>query len=138
MNDDLCSASQAAKHAQVPLLKQTKAKGEIAFFRHIKLIVREKYNDDSAAAAGQAQRPAEEAGVVGAAATGGVVGVKSRPAAADDMLSMHVEVAGVWCGGRVEALPSLNLLHSDNSRTHSSSTPVAKQIPVSVIGINTF
>lgn len=41
INDDLCAASQAIKNAQMPKLKQARAQGKIAFFRHTKLIVKE-------------------------------------------------------------------------------------------------
>lgn len=41
INDDLCAASQAIKNAQMPQLKQARAEGKIAFFRHTKLIVKE-------------------------------------------------------------------------------------------------
>ncbi len=56
LNNDLCPASQAVKNAQMPLLKQAKAQGKIAFFRHTKLIVRERYDDDGASVAGAARR----------------------------------------------------------------------------------
>lgn len=41
MNDDLCAASQAIKNAQLPQLKQARAEGKVAFFRHTKLIIRD-------------------------------------------------------------------------------------------------
>ena len=41
INDDLCAASQGIKKAQMPQLKQARAQGKIAFFRHTKLIVKE-------------------------------------------------------------------------------------------------
>ncbi|KAK3871115.1 hypothetical protein Pcinc_023761 [Petrolisthes cinctipes] len=38
----MSSASLAIKNAQMPMFKQAKAEGKIAFFRHTKLITREK------------------------------------------------------------------------------------------------
>lgn len=34
VNEDICVASQAVNNAQMPLLKQTRAHGKIAIFRH--------------------------------------------------------------------------------------------------------
>lgn len=41
-NDDLCAASQSIKNAQMPQMKQARAMGKIAYFRHTKLIVKDK------------------------------------------------------------------------------------------------
>lgn len=41
-NDDLCAASQSVKNAQMPQLKQARAEGKIAYFRHTKLIVKDR------------------------------------------------------------------------------------------------
>lgn len=45
VNDDLCPASQAVRNAQLPLLHEAKSSGKIAFFRHTKLIIREKHGN---------------------------------------------------------------------------------------------
>ena len=42
LNEDMSTASLAIKKAQMPLLKQARAEGKLAFFRHTKLIIREK------------------------------------------------------------------------------------------------
>lgn len=42
INDDLCPASLQLRKSQMPRLKQAKEDGKIAFFRHTKLIIREK------------------------------------------------------------------------------------------------
>ena len=63
VNDDMCPALQAVKNGQMPLLRQAKAQGKIAFFRHTKLIVRERYNDDGTACAGKEQRSMDDADV---------------------------------------------------------------------------
>ena len=44
INEDLCPASQALKNEQLPLLKQARAEGKIAYFRHTKLVIRERPN----------------------------------------------------------------------------------------------
>ena len=65
LNEDLSATSQAIKNAQMPLLKQARAEGKIAFFRHTKLIIREKTNKDDT---GRGQ----QATVVTGAVSGGV------------------------------------------------------------------
>lgn len=42
INDDLCPASQQKRKLQLPQLKQARSEGKIAFFRHTKLVIREK------------------------------------------------------------------------------------------------
>lgn len=42
VNDDLCPASLELRKNQMPQLRQAKEDGKIAFFRHTKLIIREK------------------------------------------------------------------------------------------------
>lgn len=42
-NEDLCPASQEIRKAQLPRLKQAKGEGKIAYFRHTKLIIKERY-----------------------------------------------------------------------------------------------
>ncbi len=44
LNDDLCAASQTIKNAQIPLMKQARAQGKIAYFRHTKLIIRDRFD----------------------------------------------------------------------------------------------
>lgn len=42
INEDLCPASQEIKKAQFPLQKQARSEGKIAYFRHTKLIIKDK------------------------------------------------------------------------------------------------
>lgn len=42
VNEDLCPASQEIKRAQLPLLKQARSEGKVAFFRHTKLITKDR------------------------------------------------------------------------------------------------
>lgn len=42
VNEDLCPASQAIRKAQIPMMKQARRDGKVAFFRHTKLIIKEK------------------------------------------------------------------------------------------------
>ncbi|KAG0715406.1 hypothetical protein GWK47_011976 [Chionoecetes opilio] len=42
INEDLCPASQEIKREQLPLLKQAKSEGKVAYFRHTKSIIKDK------------------------------------------------------------------------------------------------
>ncbi len=42
LNEDLCESSVLLRKAQLPALKKAKAEGKIAFFRHTKLIIRDR------------------------------------------------------------------------------------------------
>ncbi|MPC72157.1 Protein unc-13 C [Portunus trituberculatus] len=42
VNEDLCAASQELRKFQLPMLKQAKSQGKIAYFRHTKLIVKDR------------------------------------------------------------------------------------------------
>ena len=42
INEDLCSASQALRAAQLPQLKQARKDGKIAFFKYTKLIIKDR------------------------------------------------------------------------------------------------
>lgn len=42
INEDLCPASQAIRRAQLPLLKQAKSNGKVAYFRGTKLIIKDR------------------------------------------------------------------------------------------------
>lgn len=46
LNDDLCPASQSIKSAQMPLLKQARAQGKIAYFIRTRLVVKERRNGE--------------------------------------------------------------------------------------------
>ena len=50
-NDDLCAASQAIKDAQMPQMKQVRAQGKITFFRHTKLIVKDRHCEEKSSVA---------------------------------------------------------------------------------------
>lgn len=47
VNEDLSPASQAIKKGKMPLLKQARMDGKIAYFRHTKLIVRDRPGESS-------------------------------------------------------------------------------------------
>ncbi|XP_050715616.1 uncharacterized protein LOC126998200 [Eriocheir sinensis] len=66
VNDDLCAASQAVKNAQMPLLKQARAQGKVAFFRHTKLIIKDKTSDVGVDRMRQSTGTAGVRGVAGA------------------------------------------------------------------------
>lgn len=42
INDDLCPASQDKRRQQLPLLQRARSEGKIAYFRHTKLVIRER------------------------------------------------------------------------------------------------
>lgn len=52
-NDDLCAASQAIKNSQMPSLKEARAQGKIAYFRHTRLIIKERNAEGGVAGRGQ-------------------------------------------------------------------------------------
>lgn len=131
------------KNSQMHLLKETRAQGKIAFFRHTKLIIRERIAEDDTAGRGQrlpgaavavaGSRPSSEAGV-GTAATPGAAPrttdgdqVGSGLGASGDGGVVAVEAHGVWCGRVEEDSPSLSLPRLVGSRGQLPSTPVAPQ-----------
>lgn len=59
INEDLCPASQEVKRSQMPAFKQARSEGKIAFFKHTKLIIKDKRD-----------RPWGEASVGGATSSG--------------------------------------------------------------------
>lgn len=72
-SEDLCQASQEKKKAQLPLLKQARQDGKIAFFNHTRLIIRERreLGEDLASSVGSVV-------VAGASASDGVITARSR------------------------------------------------------------
>ncbi|KAK3892147.1 hypothetical protein Pcinc_003983 [Petrolisthes cinctipes] len=146
LDDDLCPASQAIKNAQMPQLKQAKAQGKVAFFRHTKLIIRERYNVGAAAGRGRQPTGDTDEGTAASASTrgqqtvgdaGAVGGVErgargsAQSGSATDRGVVDVQVAGTWPDGKEEGFPSLPTPHSGVSRllSHSASgaSPQRKQ-----------
>lgn len=110
VNEDLCPESQSIKMSQMPLLKQARAQGKVAFFRHTKLIIREKTNNAEAA---EEQRVVRPCGVSGAVAAGDVV----------------VEMAGAWAGTKdSDTFPSLPAPPSAD-RDRSRAAPAKPKTP---------
>ena len=135
VNEDLCAASQAIKSSQFPLLKQARAQGKIAFFRHTKLIIREK-NDDNTA---RRMQPSvgEGGGAVGGAmgdSRDGAAGPAAAAAGADGDV-IGTEVAGVWSsgGGGEAVFPSLPVAHPSGARPHSPAAPAAASFQCKII-----
>lgn len=54
INEDLCPASQEIRKNQLPMLKQAKSEGKIAYFRHTRLIIKDRL------ALNQSRQPASE------------------------------------------------------------------------------
>lgn len=48
INDDLCAASQQKKKEQMPMLREARARGKIAYFKHTRLIIRDRQTFESA------------------------------------------------------------------------------------------
>lgn len=120
LNEDMSPASLAIKNAQMPLFKQARADGKLAFFRHTKLIIREKTEDKSTR-----HRPTSvsEEGAVG----GAVVAGRAEDEPASGGAVTNTQVAGVWSGGsgRENALSSPSLAHPSGSRLQSPAAPAA-------------
>lgn len=120
VNEDLCAASQAIKSAQFPLMKQARAEGKIAFFRHTKLIIREKTDGGSA---GPERRSAERGGAPGGAAGGG--GGVPGPTAGGVVTG--TQVAGAWSGTGAgeEPFPALAGARAGGSSLRTPAASVA-------------
>ena len=143
LNDDLCAASQAIKNSQMPALKEARAQGKIAFFRHTKLIIRERIAEDGTARRGQLLVHA--AAKAGSGSSSGAGGDAAGPGAASGTSAgviapeasgagdvVPVEVHGAWTGGREEANPSRSSPRLIGSLGHPSFTPKASKqyIPI--------
>lgn len=104
LNEDMSAASLAIKNAQMPLFKQARAEGKIAFFRHTKLIIRDKTSEDSAS--GSERRSTE----ISDAVDGSTQTAAGPAAGAGDAASgvVGVETAGAWTG---RDSPRLSLSH---------------------------
>lgn len=114
VNEDLCAASQAVKSAQFPLMKQARAEGKIAFFRHTKLIIRDKTDEGSA---GRGQLSAGDGGAVG----GAVAEDRGEPAVSGVVTG--TQVAGAW-SAKGDAFPPLASV-TDGSHPRSPSASAA-------------
>ncbi|KAK3887035.1 hypothetical protein Pcinc_008800 [Petrolisthes cinctipes] len=95
INEDLCPASQE-KRSQLPLLKQAREDGKIAFFKHTKLIIKDRSNNY--------ERQLSSVAVVGggAARAGDVPVVAARFTRSSRAGSVGVEPSVGACGGREE------------------------------------
>ncbi|KAK3873464.1 hypothetical protein Pcinc_021541 [Petrolisthes cinctipes] len=96
INEDLCPASQEKKRSQLPLLKQAREDGKIAFFKHTKLIIKDRSNNY--------ERQLSSVAVVGggAARAGDVPVVAARFTRSSLAGSVGVEPSMGACGGREE------------------------------------
>lgn len=76
VNEDLCQASQAIRKEKLPLLKQARREGKIAYFNHTKLVIKER----ATPMAGSADRAGPSA-AAGSGVGGGVPGGSAAGAA---------------------------------------------------------
>lgn len=146
LNEDLSAASLAIKNAQMPLLKQARAEGKVAFFRHTKLIIRDKTFGSATGLDVRAGRAAEAGGwglrggrvpvtavagagdaADGADAAAGAVGAAGAPDGAGDADGdggvVRVEAAGAW--GGVDNTRSPLPAHRPGDSRLSSAPPAA-------------
>lgn len=114
LNEDMSSASLAIKNAQMPMFKQARAEGKLAFFRHTRLIIRERTEDNTRR---QRQTSVSEGGAV----SGAVVDGRDEAGPAAGGAVTNTQVAGVWSGGsgggNIYSSPSL--AHQGGSRQQS-------------------
>lgn len=97
INEDLCAASQELRKSQFPLMKKAREEGKIAFFKHTKLIIKERTrqvsdNGESSSSGGGgvgsghrssvAARPTMEVGGAAAGVGAGVDGGDTVPSVA--------------------------------------------------------
>lgn len=137
INDDLCAASQAIKNAQMPQLKQARAQGKIAFFRHTKLIVKESPTRGSnmsrhketltagpghLTTQGEARDAADNDGAQAPAADTAADAVKAAAGAGD---SSRVGAAGTSVGAALPSSPLPNADYSQPPGELASSLPQA-------------
>lgn len=62
IDDDLCSHSQEIKRNQIPLLKQARQEGKIAYFKYTRLIIRDRMGQQPASTSSDASRHAARGG----------------------------------------------------------------------------
>lgn len=129
LNEDMSPASLAIKNAQMPLFKQARAEGKIAFFRHTKLIIREKTGGAGAARGQRSTEVATAVATVSGIASAGAVG-ESEPLAAPsgaDSGVVQVEAAGAWTGRDGARRQSLAPQQPGASRVASASPAASSQ-----------
>ncbi|KAK4309590.1 hypothetical protein Pmani_018787 [Petrolisthes manimaculis] len=98
INEDLCPASQEKKRSQLPLLKQAREDGKIAFFKHTKLIIKDRSNNYE-------RQLSSMAGMGGAAARADdVTVVPARITRSSHAGSVGMEPSVTACGGREEVV----------------------------------
>lgn len=90
INEDLCPASLELKKSQIPLMKKAREEGKIAFFKHTKLIIKERTAQRSGTTSGEHSTSGAD-GLMELRSAGAVAGgVEVRP---------DVEPVGVGVGG---------------------------------------
>lgn len=120
VNEDLCPASLEEKRRHIPRMRKAREEGKIAFFRHTKLIVKEKtvqHPSTKEPAAGATLRHGSESEVRGVEASG--TPALSGAAAPPPRLTLGVASGMEAGGGATGGLASLPL---DNTRRTSLVT----------------
>lgn len=81
INEDLCAASQAKKQSQIPLMKEARSQGKIAYFKHTRLIIKDRMGLQSSGASNGA---GNVSGQQSSGTFGGMASVsEQRPSGAD-------------------------------------------------------
>ncbi|KAK3853303.1 hypothetical protein Pcinc_040147 [Petrolisthes cinctipes] len=128
INEDLCPASQDIRRAQLPQLKKARSEGKIAYFRHTRLIIREKPNDYDESGGAEALPPSEAAVEGGLAGAGAGVNAGDSDhafasASTPSAIGMDVPVASAGAGSGNK--PKRKQFHQvGDSRTRSTSPVV--------------
>lgn len=118
LNEDMSPTSLAVKNAQMPMFRQARAEGKIAFFRHTKLIIRERKSEEAATR--------EQVSTGASVGAGGDLGtLADHPGTASGIV--QVEAAGAWTGRDNTRSPSLSSQRSDGSRL-PGATPASPAV----------
>lgn len=114
INEDLCPASLELKNSQIPLMKKAREEGKMAFFRHTKLIIKERAERRSGTASGGLSTSVAEAsrelhsGGAAAAGEGVLLDVKSLGVGVGggDGASSSTHPGGATCTVQSPATPA--------------------------------
>lgn len=114
INEDLCPASQSIRKAKLPQLKQARSEGKVAYFRHTRLIIKERSSGAVASGFPRENEQNEASTVselhvgsmergVGSSSGAGVEasvgdGTRTRDRATTE-IRMDVSAAGAWASG---------------------------------------
>lgn len=120
VNEDLCPASQEIRRAKLPLLKQARSEGKIAYFNYTKLVIKERPTTgsrvttrhasnrrQSSGEASEAVATVTAADVTGDGSAGGSGGADGSPASTvdDGRPAMDTALAAAGAGAELVSAP---------------------------------